>query len=314
MIYGVTFYFYRLPIEAVLYAAELCLVLALLLLIPDYLHYRRKHILLQEMKKNITVNPASFSETRDLIEEDYQELLHILYEEKSGLETQAAENKLEMVDYYTMWAHQIKTPISAMRLLLQSVGENNLTELQPDLTGELFRIEQYTEMALTFLRMESMSSDLLLKRYSLDGIIKQAVHKFASYFVYRKISLNYSELNTDILTDEKWISFVLEQILSNALKYTGEGGSISIYMDLTAPKTLVIEDTGIGIEKEDLPRVFEKGFTGYNGRMDKRSTGIGLYLCKRILKKLSHTIQIESEVGKGTKVKIGFEMADRKDI
>jgi signal transduction histidine kinase len=109
-----------------------------------------------------------------------------------------------------------------------------------------------------------------------------------------------------VLTDEKWLLFVIEQVLSNALKYTNEG-EISIYMDSSLPDTLVIEDTGIGIQEEDLPRIFEKGFTGYNGRSDKKSTGIGLYLCRRILNKLSHTINIESEVGKGTRVKIGLD-------
>jgi len=115
-----------------------------------------------------------------------------------------------------------------------------------------------------------------------------------------------AELNCQVLTDEKWLVFVIEQLLSNALKHTPQG-KISIYMDKNKSKTLVIQDTGIGIQPEDLPRVFEKGFTGYNGRTDKKSTGIGLYLCKRILTKLSNTITIESEVGKGTVVKIGLD-------
>ena len=100
--------------------------------------------------------------------------------------------------------------------------------------------------------------------------------------------------------------FVLEQILSNALKYT-KSGSIHIYLSPDAPKTLVIEDTGIGIAPEDLPRIFEKGYTGCNGRADKRSTGIGLYLCRQIMEKLSHTIRIESEMGVGTKVYLGLD-------
>lgn len=109
-----------------------------------------------------------------------------------------------------------------------------------------------------------------------------------------------------VLTDEKWLVFVLEQILSNALKYT-KSGSIHIYLSPDAPKTLVIEDTGIGIAPEDLPRIFEKGYTGCNGRADKRSTGIGLYLCRQIMEKLSHTIRIESEMGVGTKVYLGLD-------
>jgi signal transduction histidine kinase len=164
-------------------------------------------------------------------------------------------------------------------------------------------------MVLQYLRMEDMNADLIFKKYSLDDIIKQAVRKYSKSFIRKKIKLNYEDLNRNVLTDEKWLVFVVEQILSNALKYTNEG-EISIYMDGVLPDTLVIEDTGIGIRQEDLPRVFEKGFTGYIGRSDKSSTGIGLYLCKRILNKLSHTIMIESAVGKGTKVKIGLEVAD----
>ena len=149
----------------------------------------------------------------------------------------------------------------------------------------------------------------MIKRYPLDDIVKQAIRKYAKSFIRKKIRLNYKDLNFNVLTDEKWLVFVVEQLLSNALKYTNEG-HISIYLDDHLPNTLVIADTGIGIEQEDLPRVFEKGFTGYIGRTDKKSTGIGLYLCKQILNKLSHTITIESQVGKGTKVKIGLDVID----
>lgn len=123
---------------------------------------------------------------------------------------------------------------------------------------------------------------------------------------YQQIIASYEPVHCEVLTDEKWLVFVLEQILSNALKYT-KSGSIHIYLSPDAPKTLVIEDTGIGIAPEDLPRIFEKGYTGCNGRADKRSTGIGLYLCRQIMEKLSHTIRIESEMGAGTKVYLGLD-------
>lgn len=198
-----------------------------------------------------------------------------------------------MVDYYTIWAHQIKTPIASMRLTLQ----NEDTALSRQLTNELFRIEQYVEMVLAFLRLNSKSTDYVLKEYDLDGIIKQSVKKFAGEFISRKLSLNYESLHTVVLTDEKWLSFVIEQVLSNALKYT-PSGSISITME--DGKRLCIRDTGIGIAAEDLPRIFEHGYTGYNGRMDKKASGIGLYLCKRICERLGHEIRAESEVDRGT--------------
>ena len=171
-------------------------------------------------------------------------------------------------------------------------------ELLQDMQTELFKTEQYVEMVLTYVRMEDMSGDLMLKEYALDNLIKQALKKYSRMFAMQKLALHYEALRVIVTTDEKWLVFVLEQILSNALKYTVEG-SISIYME---DDWLVIEDTGIGICSEDLPRIFEKGFTGYNGRSDKKSTGIGLYLCKQIIEKLRCQIRVESKLGKGTRV------------
>ena len=168
---------------------------------------------------------------------------------------------------------------------------------------ELFKTEQYVEMVLSYLRMEDMSSDLSLNWYETDQIVRQAVRKYSQLFILQRILLDYRKCEGRVLTDEKWMLFVLEQLLSNALKYTNKG-SISIYMDPLKEGVLIIEDTGIGIQAEDLPRIFEKGFTGYNGRKDKKSTGIGLYLCKSICTKLNHGLTVESEVGKGTKVKL----------
>ena len=202
----------------------------------------------------------------------------------------------DMQDYFTLWAHQIKTPIAAMRLILQTRPENSATEIE----GELFRVEQYVEMVLNYLRLDSDSTDFVFKTCALDGIIRQCVRKYAKQFIRKKISLEYGGTALQVLTDEKWLCFVIEQILSNALKYTS-AGSIRIF---TQGETLVIADTGMGIAPEDLPRVFEKGYTGYNGRTDKKATGIGLYLCKMILQKLGHDISISSEVGKGTRVSI----------
>lgn len=195
-----------------------------------------------------------------------------------------------------MWVHQIKTPIAASRLLLQE------EELNPgEIQNELFKIEQYVEMVLGYLRTQDLSSDLCLEEVNLDEIIKDQIHKFARIFVGKKLSLDYEGVEETVLTDKKWLGFVIGQILSNALKYTKKG-KISIYMSKARSHTLVIEDTGIGIRQEDLPRVFEKGFTGYNGREEGRSTGIGLYLSGKIMKKLDHGIRIESELGKGTRV------------
>ena len=151
------------------------------------------------------------------------------------------------------------------------------------------------------MRLDAGATDYVLKQYDLDDILRQAVRKYASQFIRKKIRLVYEPLSCKVLTDEKWFLFVIEQVLSNALKYT-RSGEISITLE--APKTLCIRDTGIGIAPEDLPRIFEKGFTGYNGRSDKKASGIGLYLCRRICGRLNHEIGVVSKVDEGTEVRI----------
>ncbi len=235
------------------------------------------------------------------------------------METESAsrEFRREMMDYYGMWVHQIKTPIAALRVLLQAgilaegtgslAAEERILGLLKEMRQELFKIEQYVEMTLAYLRTSDVVSDFVFAQYDLDGIIRQALKKYSQMFILRNVKLNYEPVGKKVVTDEKWLMFVIEQLLSNAIKYTGKNGGISIYMD---GERLVIEDTGIGIWAEDLPRVFEKGFTGYNGREDKKSTGIGLYLCKTVTDKLKHGIWLESEVGKGTKAYIDLGRGD----
>lgn len=240
-------------------------------------------------------------ERRDqLLNRCYEELIEELCSEKQRMQSKWEEQRSEREDYYLMWAHQIKTPIAAMKLLLNGRDDRFL------LTEELFKIEQYVEMVLHYLRLESMSSDMLLKEYDLYEMVKQTVKKFSILFINGGLSLKLGEFSgTMVLTDEKWLGFVLEQLLSNSIKYTRKG-NISIYVKPDEPLTLVIEDTGIGIRAEDLPRIFERGFTGYNGRMDRKSTGIGLYLTKQVLEKLGHTIKVESRPGEGTRVSLGL--------
>jgi len=304
ILFSLVFHLYSLPAEAVFYSSLLCVATGIFFGIWDFSSYYKKHTILYNMLNNVTISIEDLPRTSNLWERDYQELLNALYIDKLQIVSNTDAASSEMTDYYTIWAHQIKTPIAAMRLLLQSEESDKSSEL----SMELFKIEQYVEMVLQYLRLDSSSSDYILKKYDLDELIKQAVRKYAKLFILKKISLHYESVSYSVLTDEKWLVFVIEQILSNALKYTNQG-SISIYRK---DSTLIIEDTGIGIQEEDLPRVFEKGFTGYNGRADKKSTGIGLYLCKRILSKLSHTISIESKLGKGTRVLINLDTINLK--
>ena len=211
----------------------------------------------------------------------------------------------EKEDFFAMWAHQIKTPIAALGLLMQTNPENTFA-----MKGELFKIERYVDIILNYLRLEDMNQDLLFKQYSLEKLVKQAVKKYSPLFIQSKLALKFDNLSVDVLTDEKWLVFVMEQLLSNAIKYTNRG-EIHVYANVVwegeVKKTkLSIEDTGIGIRQEDLPRIFDRAFTGYNGRNDKKASGLGLYLCKTILSKLGHEITITSTYQKGTCVIITF--------
>lgn len=295
----VIFYLYRLPLEAVLYGFLLALAVVFLCVLVDFIYFYRKHGILKQLLHQITIEMPNLPNCGNILEQDYQALLEVAVTDKINAVNRMDENYAQMIDYYTAWVHQIKTPISAMRLILQG----NKGEEHKELESELFKIEQYVEMVLSYLRLHSDSTDFVIGWYSLDKIVKQAVKRYAPLFIRQKIKLEIQPTTDKVLTDEKWLGFVIEQIISNALKYTPRG-SITIS---AKQQVLIIEDTGIGIAAEDLPRVCERGFTGFNGRLSQKSSGIGLYLSKSILQKLGHTIRISSEVGKGTRVEIGLK-------
>lgn len=299
-VFALIFWLYRLPLGAVGYAALVCLFLLLVWFAVDYRRFAARLRLLRRLEQEITLSTEQLPEPDGALEVQYQALVRALDADSRAQMTRSQRSYQDLVEYYTVWAHQIKTPIAAMRLLLQDAD----TDEQRALLEQLQSVEQYVEMVLGYLRLESPSSDYVIRNYALDDIVRQAVRKFASQFIRRKLRLEYTPLNVSVITDEKWLLFVIEQVLSNALKYT-RSGSVSITLE--EPKTLCIRDTGIGIAPEDLPRVFEKGYTGSNGRTDKRATGIGLYLCRRILAKLGHSITIASTPGVGTTVRIGLE-------
>ena len=301
LVFCIVFSLYDLEIEAIYYSVMLCTFIGLIYICINFINYYKKHIQLYKLQNEISISLENLPSPKTLMEEDYTNLILNLNKEYKNYISKSDIAKSDMIDYYTMWVHQIKTPISAMKLLIQT----SESEISSDLSSELFKIEQYVEMVLSYIRLGSNKNDFVLKEYDLDNIIRQAVRKYAPLFIRKKISLDFQPTNYKVLTDEKWLVFVIEQLLSNAIKYTNKG-KISIYS--LENKKLVIEDTGIGISKEDIPRIFDKGFTGYNGRTDKKATGLGLYLCKNILDKLSHKISIESEVGVKTKVILDLSM------
>lgn len=243
---------YQLPAEYVFYLTSIFLILWVTTLCMQYWGFRKR---------------------TEQYEKESKEK-----QESNSKESRQWEELQEKQDFFALWAHQIKTPIAALNLLLQGEKQDAAVCRQ-----ELFKIESYVEMALNYLRFEEMSNDLVLERNSLE------------------------HLDYTVLTDEKWFCFMLEQILSNALKYTKQG-SVKISAEESANGLRVlVKDTGIGIRSEDLPRIFEKGFTGYNGRMDKKASGLGLYLCKGVCEKLGHGISVASKEGDGTTVMITLQ-------
>ena len=316
--------------QDVVYAAVLDAILLLITVLVGFFRYSSKVKALSNALERPVEEQAQLPEATDDVEILYQRLLENQSIARSESESSAAIRQSQMRDYYSMWVHQIKTPISAMKLLLEAEREElglficdeeqqaSLKELSDNVASfedELFRIEEYVSMALQYQRVSSTENDFVLEKVSVDGVIRDTIKKYAKIMIRRHIGINYSGTGQEVYTDGKWLAFMLEQILSNAIKYTPQG---FVTIETAEEKDrffITIKDTGIGIKAEDLPRVFEKGYTGYNGHADKKATGIGLYLCRQMADKLGHTIRMESEIGKGTKVWIGFDLdyADTRD-
>lgn len=335
--------------QDLVYAAVLDAILLLITVLVGFFRYSSKVKALSNALKRPVEEQAQLPEATDDVEMLYHGLLENQSIARSESESSAAIRQSQMRDYYSMWVHQIKTPISAMKLLLEAEREElgqficddeqsqchigdmtggnigvalkqqaALTELSDNVASfedELFRIEEYVSMALQYQRVSSTENDFVLEKVSVDGVIRDTIKKYAKIMIRRHIGIDYSGTGQEVYTDVKWLAFMLEQILSNAIKYTPQG---FVTIETAEEKDrffITIKDTGIGIKAEDLPRVFEKGYTGYNGHADKKATGIGLYLCRQMADKLGHTIRMESEIGKGTKVWIGFDLdyADVRD-
>ena len=314
--------------QDVVYAAVLDAILLLIIVLVGFFRYSSKVKALSNALKRPVEEQAQLPEATDDVEILYHRLLENQSIARSESESSAAIRQSQMRDYYSMWVHQIKTPISAMKLLLEAEREELgqlicddeqsqylLSDNMDSFEDELFRIEEYVSMALQYQRVSSTENDFVLEKVSVDGVIRDTIKKYAKIMIRRHIGINYSGTGQEVYTDGKWLAFILEQILSNAIKYTPQG---FVTIETAEEKDrffITIKDTGIGIKAEDLPRVFEKGYTGYNGHADKKATGIGLYLCRQMADKLGHTIRMESELGKGTKVWIGFDLdyADTRD-
>ena len=223
-----------------------------------------------------------------------------LLNENKNLKSEMLNQKDDLNAYFLMWLHQIKTPMTVSKLLLEKPDETTNTKLKM----QLMYIEQYINMAMNYLKMIDYSTDMDITQVNLDDIIKNLLKKYSLLFIHNHISLEYQSNLTYVVSDSQWLTILIEQILSNALKYT-ENGKIAIQY-LEDKHALEIRDTGIGIRSEDIPKIFDRGYSGFNGRMNEKSSGLGLYLARKISERLNIQIEVESKLSKGSVFRLVF--------
>ena len=230
------------------------------------------------------------------VKDDNERLLN----ENKNLKSEMLNQKDDLNAYFLMWLHQIKTPMTVSKLLLEKPDETTNTKLKM----QLMYIEQYINMAMNYLKMIDHSTDMDITQVNLDDIIKNLLKKYSLLFIHNHISLEYQSNVTHVISDSQWLTILIEQILSNALKYT-ENGKIAIQY-LEDKHALEIRDTGIGIRSEDIPKIFDRGYSGFNGRMNEKSSGLGLYLAKKISERLNIQIEVESKLSQGSIFRLVF--------
>ena len=230
------------------------------------------------------------------VKDDNERLLN----ENKNLKSEMLNQKDDLNAYFLMWLHQIKTPMTVSKLLLEKPDETTSTKLKM----QLMYIEQYINMAMNYLKMIDHSTDMDITEVNLDDIIKNLLKKYSLLFIHNHISLEYQSNLTYVISDSQWLTILIEQILSNALKYT-ENGKIAIQY-LEEKHALEIRDTGIGIRSEDIPKIFDRGYSGFNGRMNEKSSGLGLYLARKISERLNIQIEVESKLSKGSIFRLVF--------
>jgi len=230
------------------------------------------------------------------VKDDNERLLN----ENKNLKSEMLNQKDDLNAYFLMWLHQIKTPMTVSKLLLEKPDDTTNTKLKM----QLMYIEQYINMAMNYLKMIDHSTDMDITEVNLDDIIKNLLKKYSLLFIHNHISLEYQSNLTYVISDSQWLTILIEQILSNALKYT-ENGKIAIQY-LEEKHALEIRDTGIGIRSEDIPKIFDRGYSGFNGRMNEKSSGLGLYLARKISERLNIQIEVESKLSKGSIFRLVF--------
>lgn len=299
---------YDVPLMPAILSIALTIVIGIFACILDFRNYVHKHNMLVKSLEipELFAEKIEFTDEGDvegkidLIEEDYIKMIIRLSEVLNKTNELNSARYNSMVEYYTVWVHQIKTPIAAISLIVQNMEDRDTANR---LKAELTRVESYAEMALNYLRLGSDSNDLMFEEVNVDTVVRDEIKKMMSMFFAKGLSVDFVPSNLKITTDKKWLGFIVGQFISNSIKYQSSG-TIHFFGD---EKSFTVRDEGIGIASEDIARIFEKGYTGYNGHNEKHSSGLGLYLVKQAADMLGIQVKIESEPGKGTSAIILFE-------
>ncbi len=242
------------------------------------------------------------------IEQEYnQSLLLKAYEQAAGIKNSMIEHHKENIDFINTWVHEIKVPVAASKLVIDGNMDSSSEAVLRSLKEEIEKIEDYVEQILYYSKIKDFSRDYFITQTNMEQLIKDSVKRHKKQFIARRIGVAFENIAYMIDTDKKWVSYILDQILSNALKYTNDKGQIKLLMEETEDEyRLTVEDNGIGIPKEDIKRVFERGFTGAVGRSNRSSTGIGLYMAQSLAVKLGLSISVQSVPGEGSRFTMHF--------
>ncbi|MGO2083008.1 sensor histidine kinase [Vagococcus sp.] len=301
-----TVYLYRQPLFILIDGFLFTFLILLVWTMIDFRKKYQQHQFLEWLKKQdgfYSDQLKKIPEAASPLAQDYAELFRLAVEEKEVLQQNLVEQNQQLLDYYGMWTHQIKTPLAALNLLVQA-QENQRYAKQ--MKNEMFKMDDYLGMMLHYLKLNHLEEDLVLTKINVFQTVKQVIRKYASFFIQKDLKVTIVPFEREIVTDEKWFVFILEQVIFNSIKYTKKGGLTIDFKE----EQLLISDTGIGILPQDLPRVFEKGYTGFNGREDKKATGLGLHMCEAIAQRLGMEMKISSTVNQGTTMSIKMKQID----
>ena len=283
----------------------------LIYIIIEYIKYKKYFDNIEDVLKNLDKKyllPEVIEEPNSIIGEEINDILKEISRDMHEQVKYYRNMQEEYREYIEMWVHEIKTPIASSKLLI----ENNYNDLTRKIDIQIDRIENFVEQVLYYSRSDEVGKDYIIRKIELSQVVKNVIKKNQRDFISKRISLQLGDIDEIIYSDNKWIEFILNQIIGNAIKYSkGKDDKIKIESkEISNSVVLTIEDEGVGIIERDLDRVFEKGFTGENGRKFGKSTGIGLYLCKKLCNKLGLGLEIQSEVNVGTKISIIFPKAE----